>query len=70
MHLYYKFSVKHYWIVNTEAHILEEFDLTHERPQLVTALADNAMFRPRLFPNLEISLKALCYPEKENGKND
>jgi Uma2 family endonuclease len=68
MDVYAEFGVDEYWILDANAKTLEVFDLTHKRPQLVTALADEAMFRPRLFPNLEIPLKDLWYPEKQDGK--
>lgn len=67
MDVYTEFGVREYWILDTETRVLEVFDLTHERPQLLTSLADQDVFRPSLFPNLEIPLQNLWYPDKEDG---
>lgn len=70
MGAYAEFGVGEYWILDTDAQVLEVFDLAGERPMLVLSLAGEAVFNPSLFPNLEISLKDLWYPEKEDGKNN
>jgi hypothetical protein len=36
----------------------------------VASLVDENTFRPSLFPYLEVALKDLWYPEKEDGKKD
>lgn len=66
MDVYAEFGVDEYWILDANAKTLEVFDLTQEHPRLVTALADGAMFCPGLFPHLEIPLKGLWYPEKQD----
>lgn len=70
MGVYAEFGVCEYWILDTDAKVLEVFNLTQERPLLVSSLADEDLFYPNLFPELEISLKELWYPEKEDGKDN
>ena len=69
MEIYSEFGVCEYWILDTDAKVLEVFDFTNERPSLVVSLAGDDIFRPRLFPNLEILLTHIWYPEKEDGKD-
>lgn len=71
MEIYAEFGVREYWILDADAKVLEVFDVTHERPHLMMSLADADVFRPNLFPDLEIPLENLWYPNKEDGqKND
>ncbi|MFT5366906.1 MAG: Uma2 family endonuclease [Candidatus Latescibacterota bacterium] len=70
MRLYIEAGVKHYWIIDADQRILEAFDLTGTVPIVEATLADSDVFKPSIFPNLEISLKDLWYPEKEDGKKD
>jgi len=69
MEIYAEFGVCEYWILDTDLKILEVFDLTNDRPSLIATVADDDIFQPSLFPNLEISLKHIWYPEKEDGKD-
>jgi Uma2 family endonuclease len=67
MSVYAEFGVKEYWILDTNAQFLESFDLTGAHPQLVASLGGDDVFKPELFPDLEISLSDLWYPEKDDS---
>lgn len=70
MEVYAEFGVCEYWILDTDGQTLEIFDLTDERPSLVLSLAGEAVFKPSLFPQLEIALKDLWYSSKKDEKKD
>jgi len=63
MRAYIEFGVKEYWIIDADQKILEAFDLTGDEPVLQAPLAESDVFKPKLFPGLEISLSELWYPE-------
>ncbi len=65
MNLYGEFSVNHYWIVDPELQTLEAFDLTGDVPQLVAVHSEGDVFKPDLFPGLEIRLGDIWYPEEK-----
>ncbi len=56
MRIYSRFGVPHYWIVDAEARTLEAFDLAEDPPRLAASLAGDDIYRPSLFPGLEIDL--------------
>lgn len=70
MKLYAKFGVKQYWIIDADQKILEAFDLTGDVPVVEATLVEADVFKPRLFPNLEIPLKDLWYPEADVSAGD
>ena len=70
MGAYAEFGVCEYWILDTDAQTLEVFDLTSEHPSLVVSLAGEAVFKPSLFPQLEIALKDIWFSSKKDEKND
>lgn len=63
LELYARFGVSHYWIVDLDAHAIEEYLREGEvfRVRSVTSFDDT--FRPALFPSFELSLSALSLPE-------
>ena len=63
MRTYTEFGVKEYWIIDADQKTLEAFDLTGDEPVLQATLAESDVFKPKLFPGLEISLSELWYPE-------
>lgn len=63
MRTYIEFGVKEYWIIDADQKTLEAFDLTGDEPVLQATLAESDIFKPKLFPGLEISLSELWYPE-------
>ncbi len=63
MKLYAEFGVVEYWIIDADQKTLEAFDLTGDEPVLRATLAESDVFKPKLFPGLEISLSELWYPE-------
>lgn len=63
MQAYIEFGVKEYWIIDANQKTLEAFDLTGDEPVLQATLAESDVFKPKLFPGLEISLSELWYPE-------
>ena len=63
MKIYAEFGVKEYWIIDADQKTLEAFDLTGDEPVLQATIAESDMFKPKLFPGLEISLSELWYPE-------
>lgn len=67
MSVYAEFGVMAYWILDVNAHVLESFDLTGEHPQLIASLGGDDVFKPEVFPDLEIALSDLWYPEKDDS---
>ena len=65
MRAYTEFGVKEYWIIDTDQKTLEAFDLTGGEPVLQATMAESNVFKPKLFPGLEISLSDLWYPERK-----
>ena len=63
MRTYTEFGVKEYWIIDADQKTLEAFGLTSDEPVLQATMAESYVFKPKLFPGLEISLSELWYPE-------
>ena len=63
MRTYTEFGVKEYWIIDADQKTLEAFELTGDEPVLQATMAESDVFKPKLFPGLEISLSELWYPE-------
>ena len=64
--IYREFGVKHYWIVDAEARTLEAFELSGDISRLAAAHAGDEVFRPEIFPGLEISLGDIWHTPREN----
>ena len=64
--IYREFGVKHYWIVDAEARTLEAFELSGEASRLAAAHAGDDVFRPEIFPGLEIRLGDIWCTPREN----
>ncbi|MYF72542.1 MAG: hypothetical protein F4175_03935 [Gemmatimonadetes bacterium] len=50
-------------MIDADQKTLEAFDLTGDEPVLQATLSESDVFKPKLFPGLEISLSELWYPE-------
>ena len=61
MRIYSRFDVSHYWIVDAGAQTLEAFDLAEDPPHLVASVAGDDIYRPNVFPGLEIDLGKVWY---------
>ena len=59
MRVYARRGVSWYWIVDPDTESLEEFQLDGARYRQVTIADRNDVFRPGLFPGLEVPLDAL-----------
>jgi Uma2 family endonuclease len=57
--LYARFGVPHYWVVDSEGRNLVAFELRGAAYAEVAAHGEREVFRPSLFPGLEISLPDL-----------
>jgi Uma2 family endonuclease len=52
-------GLHHYWLVDTETHELTAFDLLADSETAAQVLKSPAIFRPPLFPQLEINLRQI-----------
>ena len=57
--LYARHGVRHYWLADPEARILEIYELGEGQYRRAASLADNDSFSPSLFPGLTIPLSSL-----------
>lgn len=57
--LYARHGVRHYWLADPEARILEVYELGEGQYRRAASLADNDSFSPSLFPGLTIPLSSL-----------
>lgn len=53
---YQQAGVRFYWVIDPENLLIAEYELTTEGYVLRSHVEGDALFRPRLFPNLEIRL--------------
>lgn len=58
-HLYARYGIRHYWIVDPESRTLEAYSLAAETYRLDHHLSGSAEFTPALFPGLTIRLADL-----------
>jgi Uma2 family endonuclease len=58
-HKYARAGIPHYWIADPGTRTLEAFELTAGKYRRVAELKDEGLFRPALFPGLEINTSAL-----------
>jgi Uma2 family endonuclease len=59
MRRYAAAGILHYWIVDPRARALEEYRLTDQGYELAGRYAEGSLFRPALFPELEIPISKL-----------
>jgi Uma2 family endonuclease len=52
-------GVPHYWLVDPQARTLEAFELIEGSYRLAVAMGGDDVFRPGLFPALELPLSEL-----------
>ena len=57
--LYARHGVRHYWLADPDARVLETLELDAGRYRETARLTGDARFTPTLFPGLEISLSSL-----------
>ena len=57
--LYARHGVRHYWLADPEARILEVYELGEGQYRRAASLADDDSFSPSLFPGLTIPLSSL-----------
>jgi Uma2 family endonuclease len=57
--IYARHSVRHYWLVDPDAHAIETFELGGEGYHPAGRAAGETTFAPSLFPGLTISLSSL-----------
>jgi len=63
--IYHAYGVQWYWVVDMERQVIEEYRWTPEGYLLTQVVLPDETFRPKLFPELEINLKALMGLEEE-----
>ncbi|MFA0784026.1 Uma2 family endonuclease, partial [Fervidibacter sacchari] len=63
--IYHAYGVQWYWVVDMERQVIEEYRWTPEGYLLTQVVLPDETFRPKLFPELEINLKALMGVEEE-----
>jgi Uma2 family endonuclease len=63
--IYHAYGVQWYWVVDMERQVIEEYRWTPEGYLLTQVVLPDETFRPKLFPELEISLKGLMGIEEE-----
>ena len=63
--IYHAYGVQWYWVVDMERQVIEEYRWTPEGYLLTQVVLLDETFRPKLFPELEINLKALMGVEEE-----
>ena len=57
--IYHAYGVQWYWVVDMERQVIEEYRWTPEGYLLTQVVLPDEIFRPKLFPELEINLKEL-----------
>ena len=57
--LYARHGVRHYWLADPDARVLETLELDRSRYRETGRLTGDARFTPTLFPGLEITLPSL-----------
>ncbi|MCS3918679.1 Uma2 family endonuclease [Fervidibacter sacchari] len=63
--IYHAYGVQWYWVVDMERQVIEEYRWTPEGYLLTQVVLPDETFRPKLFPELEINLRALMGLEEE-----
>jgi Uma2 family endonuclease len=63
--IYHAYGVQWYWVVDMERQVIEEYRWMSEGYLLTQVVLPEETFRPKLFPELEISLKGLMGIEEE-----
>jgi len=63
--IYHAYGVQWYWVVDMERQVIEEYRWTPEGYLLTQVVLPDETFRPKLFPELEINLRALMGMEEE-----
>lgn len=59
LRLYARHGVRHYWLADPDARIVEAFELVEGAYMVVASLAGDETFEPALFPGLALSLGEL-----------
>ena len=57
--LYAKYGVPHYWLIDPDQHVLEAYERSGERYNLVTKAQDADVFTPSVFPGLSFQISDL-----------
>ena len=57
--LYARYGVRHYWLADPDARVLEVYELTDGQYREMARLTAGTTFTPTLFPGLAISLSSL-----------
>ena len=63
--IYHAYGVQWYWVVDMERQVIEEYRWTPEGYLLTQVVLPDETFRPKLFPEMEINLKALMGMEEK-----
>ena len=63
--IYHAYGVQWYWVVDMERQVIEEYRWTPEGYLLTQVVLPDEIFRPKLFPEMEINLKELMGLEEE-----